>query len=41
MRKITFAQATQEALAETMAKYDTIFCMGYVLARQVGIFCLF
>ena len=38
MRKITFAQATQEAMAETMAKDDTIFCMGEDLARQGGIF---
>ena len=38
MRKITFAQATQEAMAETMAKDDTIFAMGEDLARQGGIF---
>ncbi|WP_455582488.1 alpha-ketoacid dehydrogenase subunit beta [Dysosmobacter sp.] len=38
MRKITFAQATQEAMAETMAKDETIFVMGEDLARQGGIF---
>ncbi len=38
MRKITFAQATQEAMAETMEKDDTIFAMGEDLARQGGIF---
>ena len=38
MRKITFAQATQEAMAETMAKDDIIFAMGEDLARQGGIF---
>lgn len=38
MRKITFAQATQEAMAETMEKDSTIFAMGEDLARQGGIF---
>ena len=38
MRKITFAQATLEAMAETMAKDDKIFVMGEDLARQGGIF---
>ena len=38
MRKITFAQATLEAMSETMAKDDTIFVMGEDLARQGGIF---
>ena len=28
MRKITFSQATQEAMAETMAKDPTVFAMG-------------
>ena len=34
MRKITFSQATQEAMAETMAKDPTVFAMGEDLARQ-------
>lgn len=38
MRKLTFAQATCEAMAETMAKDDKIFVMGEDLARQGGIF---
>ena len=38
MRKITFAQATLEAMAETMEKDDKIFVMGEDLARQGGIF---
>ena len=38
MRKITFSQATQEAMAETMAKDPTVFAMGEDLARQGGIF---
>lgn len=38
MRKLTFAQATCEGMAETMAKDDTIFVMGEDLARQGGIF---
>ena len=37
MRKITFSQATQEAMAETMAKDPTVFAMGEDLARQGGI----
>ena len=28
MRKITFSQATQEAMAEEMAKDETVFAMG-------------
>ena len=38
MRKITFAQATQEAMAEEMEKDPTVFAMGEDLARQGGIF---
>ena len=38
MRKITFSQATQEAMAETMARDPTVFAMGEDLARQGGIF---
>lgn len=38
MRKLSFAQATCEAMAETMEKDPTIFCMGEDLARQGGIF---
>ena len=38
MRKITFAQATLEAMAEEMAKDEKIFVMGEDLARQGGIF---
>ena len=38
MRKITFSQATQEAMAEEMAKDETVFAMGEDLARQGGIF---
>ncbi|MEG1989368.1 MAG: alpha-ketoacid dehydrogenase subunit beta, partial [Oscillibacter sp.] len=38
MRKISFAQATLEAMAEEMAKDDKIFVMGEDLARQGGIF---
>ena len=38
MRTLTFAQATCEAMAETMEKDDTIFVMGEDLARQGGIF---
>ena len=34
MRKITFSQATQEAMAETMAKDPTVFAMGEDLARR-------
>ena len=39
MRKITFSQATQEAMAETMAKDPTVFAMGEDLARQGGMVC--
>ncbi len=38
MRKLSFSAATCEAMAETMAKDPTIFCMGEDLARQGGIF---
>jgi len=38
MRKITFSEATREAMAEEMAKDPTIFVMGEDLARQGGIF---
>lgn len=38
MRKLTFSQATCEAMAETMEKDDSIFVMGEDLARQGGIF---
>ena len=38
MRTITFAQATLEAMTETMQRDDTIFVMGEDLARQGGIF---
>ena len=38
MREITFAQATLEAMAETMKQDETIFVMGEDLARQGGIF---
>lgn len=38
MRKLSFAQATCEAMAEEMEKDPTIFCMGEDLARQGGIF---
>lgn len=38
MRKITFAQATLEAMAEEMARDDKIFVMGEDIARQGGIF---
>jgi len=38
MRKITFSEATREAMAETMAKDPTIFVMGEDIARQGGIF---
>lgn len=38
MKKITFAQATLEAMAEEMEKDPTIFVMGEDLARQGGIF---
>ncbi len=38
MRTITFAQATLEAMAVTMAEDPTVFVMGEDLARQGGIF---
>lgn len=38
MRKITFAQATLEAMSEEMAKDDKIFVMGEDIARQGGVF---
>lgn len=38
MRTLTFAQATCEAMAETMEKDPKIFVMGEDLARQGGIF---
>ncbi len=38
MRKITFSDATKEAMAEEMRKDDTVFVMGEDIARQGGIF---
>ena len=38
MRKITFSQATLEAMAEEMNKDEMIFVMGEDIARQGGIF---
>lgn len=38
MREITFAQATLEAMSETMAQDENVFVMGEDLARQGGIF---
>lgn len=38
MRKITFAQATLEAMAEVMEKDDKVFVMGEDIARQGGVF---
>ena len=38
MRRITFAQATLEAMAEEMARDERVFVMGEDLARQGGIF---
>jgi len=38
MRKITFSEATREAMAEEMRRDDTIFVMGEDIARQGGIF---
>jgi len=38
MRKITFSQATLEAMEEEMSRDDTIFVMGEDIARQGGIF---
>ncbi|MCF0137645.1 MAG: alpha-ketoacid dehydrogenase subunit beta [Oscillospiraceae bacterium] len=38
MRKITFSDATREAMAEMMEKYPEVFVMGEDIARQGGIF---
>lgn len=38
MRKITFSEATREAMAEEMEKYPEVFVMGEDIARQGGIF---
>ena len=38
MRKITFSEATREAMAEAMEKDSKIFVMGEDIARQGGIF---
>lgn len=38
MREITFSQATQEAMAEEMARDERVFLMGEDIARQGGIF---
>jgi len=38
MRKISFAEATLEAMTEEMEKYPEVFVMGEDLARQGGIF---
>ena len=38
MRKLSFAQATLEAMAEEMAKDEKIFVMGEDIARQGGVF---
>ena len=38
MRKISFSEATREAMAEEMEKYPEVFVMGEDLARQGGIF---
>ena len=38
MRKITFSEATREAMAEEMEKYPECFVMGEDIARQGGIF---
>lgn len=38
MRKITFSEATLEAMTEEMEKDDTIFVMGEDIVRQGGIF---
>ena len=38
MRKISFSEATREAMAEEMALDPTVFVMGEDLARQGGIF---
>lgn len=38
MRKISFSEATREAMAEMMEKYPECFVMGEDIARQGGIF---
>lgn len=38
MRKISFSEATREAMEEEMSKDDKIFVMGEDIARQGGIF---
>ena len=38
MRKLSFAQATLEAMSEEMAADDKVFVMGEDIARQGGIF---
>ncbi|HHY92498.1 MAG TPA: alpha-ketoacid dehydrogenase subunit beta [Firmicutes bacterium] len=38
MRKITFSEATQEAMAEEMERDSRVFLMGEDIARQGGIF---
>lgn len=38
MRKLSFAQATLEAMAEEMTKDEKIFVMGEDIARQGGVF---
>ena len=38
MRKISFSEATREAMAEEMEKYPEVFVMGEDIARQGGIF---
>lgn len=38
MRKLSFAQATLEAMAKEMAKDEKIFVMGEDIARQGGVF---
>ena len=38
MRKLTFAQATLEAMAEEMKKDDKVYVIGEDIARQGGVF---
>ena len=38
MRKLSFSDATREAMAEEMRKYPEVFVMGEDIARQGGIF---
>ena len=38
MRKMTFAQATLEAMAEEMKKDDKVYVIGEDIARQGGVF---